>query len=243
MKPNRRAFLGGFASLFLLGAAGPADLRVVQLQTQGNWNSRPHGMPRLLWETTQRTSIEVDLEVKPIFASDPKLYRHPLIYWTGSGAFAEFSQDEIRQLRRYLMYGGTIIVDSSDAEPSGSFDLSVRRAFKNILPDHGFERLDANHVAYKSFYLVDQQAGRTLRVPYLETIMIEKRAAVIYSQNDLGGAWSRDPFGRWEYQVTPGGERQREMAFRLGINLLMYALCLDYKADLVHAPFILKRRR
>ena len=243
-KLSRRAFLSGVASSpFLLGAAGPADLRVVQLQTKGNWNSRPHGMSRLLWETTQRTSIEVDLEVKPILASDPMLYRHPLLYWSGSGSFGEFSKSETRQLRRYLMFGGTIIVDSSDAEPSGPFDNSVRRAFKKILPDQGFQRLDSNHVAYKSFYLVDQQAGRTLRVPYLETIMLENRAAVVYSQNDLGGAWSRDPFGRWEYQVTPGGERQREMAFRLGINLLMYALCLDYKADLVHAPFILKRRR
>jgi hypothetical protein len=91
--------------------------------------------------------------------------------------------------------------------------------------------------------LVDHQAGRTLRVPYLEGVTIEKRMAVIYCQNDLAGAWSRDAFGRWEYEVTPGGERQREMAFRLGINLMMYAMCLDYKEDLVHAPFIMKRRR
>ena len=41
----------------------------------------------------------------------------------------------------------------------------------------------------------------------------------------------------------PGGERQRELAFRLGINLAMYALCLDYKTDQVHVPFILRRRQ
>jgi len=226
-----------------MGAAGAADLQVAQLQTNGNWNSRPNGVTRLLWETTQRTSIEVKLDVLPVLLEKTKLYRHPFLYWTGSGAFPELSEEEIRILRRYLMYGGTILIDSSDAEPSGPFDTSIRRSMGRILPDQDFARLDSNHVVYKSFYLVDQQAGRTLRVPYLETIQIEKRAAVLYSQNDLGGAWSRDPFGRWEYQVTPGGERQREMAFRLGINILMYALCLDYKADLVHTPFILKRRR
>jgi hypothetical protein len=226
-----------------MGAAGAADLQVVQLQTKGHWNSRPNGMSRLLWETTQRTSIEVKLEVNSILLDSTKLYRHPFLYWTGSGAFPALTEPEVRTLRRYLTYGGTILIDSSDSEPSGPFDISVRRAFERILPDQGFGRLDSNHVVYKSFYLVDQQAGRTLRVPYLETIQIEKRAAVLYSQNDLGGAWSRDPFGRWEYQVTPGGERQREMAFRLGINILMYALCLDYKEDLVHTPFILKRRR
>jgi len=59
----------------------------------------------------------------------------------------------------------------------------------------------------------------------------------------MGGAWARDNFGAWEHEVIPGGESQREMAFRLGINLAMYALCLDYKTDQVHVPFILRRRQ
>ena len=69
------------------------------------------------------------------------------------------------------------------------------------------------------------------------------RAAIVYSQNDLGGAWAKDAFGNWAYQCYPGGDTQREHAFRMGINLVMYAMCLDYKTDQVHVPFILKRRR
>ena len=53
----------------------------------------------------------------------------------------------------------------------------------------------------------------------------------------------RDNYGTWEHECYPGGERQRELAFRLGVNLVMYALCLDYKTDQVHVPFIMKRRR
>lgn len=68
------------------------------------------------------------------------------------------------------------------------------------------------------------------------------RAVIVYSQNDLGGAWARDRFGQWVHDVVPGGETQREHAFRLGVNLAMYALCLDYKADQVHVPFIMRRR-
>ena len=68
------------------------------------------------------------------------------------------------------------------------------------------------------------------------------RLVIVYSQNDLAGAWARDNFGQWEHEVYPGGDGQREMAFRLGINLAMYALCLDYKTDQVHVPFILRRR-
>ena len=66
---------------------------------------------------------------------------------------------------------------------------------------------------------------------------------VLYSGNDLIGAYAKDSLGAWEMEVTPGGDTQREKAIRLGVNLAMYALCLDYKEDQVHIPFIMKRRR
>jgi hypothetical protein len=40
---------------------------------------------------------------------------------------------------------------------------------------------------------------------------------------------------------VPGGERQRELAFRFGINLVMYVLTGNYKADQVHLPAIIRR--
>ncbi|MCC7381035.1 MAG: DUF4159 domain-containing protein [Deltaproteobacteria bacterium] len=238
-----RAGLVALGSPWLLGAAGASDLRVAQLITKGTWNPRPESMRRLLWEVALRTSIEVDLEVVPVEAAKRALFRYPFLYWAGTGAFAPLEEEEVRQLRRFLTYGGTILIDSADAEPGGPFDASIRRDLGRILPRQELERIPRDHTIYKSFYLIDHQAGRTLHNAYLEGTMLEKRLAICYSQNDLGGAWARDAFGRWEFQVTPGGERQRETTFRLGINLVMYALCLDYKDDLVHAPFILKRRR
>ena len=227
----------------LMGAAGPSDLRVGQLDTGGGWNTRPTALRRLLWEVGQRTSIEVDLEPRPVQATGPDLFRYPFLYWSGAGAFPSLSEEAVRRLRRHLTYGGTLLIDNADAEPGGTFDTGVRRELARILPRQPLANIANDHVIFKTFYLVDHQAGRILRVPYLEGITIEKRYAVVYSQNDLGGAWARDAFGRWEHEVTPGCERQREMAFRLGINLMMYALCLDYKDDLVHLPFILKRRQ
>ena len=226
----------------LLLGAGAADLRIGQIKTASNWNPRPSAIRRLLWEVLQRTSIEVDLETVPVEPHEPKIFQHPLLYWGGSGAFSPLSEDAVRMLRRHLTYGGMLIVDSADADPGGPFDASMRRELGRIFPRNELLHIPNEHVVYKSFYLVDHQAGRTIRAPYLEGVLLEKRYAVVYSQNDLAGAWARDSFGRWEYEVTPGGEHQREMAYRLGINLVMYALCLDYKDDLVHAPFILKRR-
>ena len=66
-------------------------------------------------------------------------------------------------------------------------------------------------------------------------------ATVIIGSNDYAGAWAVDPQGRSAYAVVPGGEPQREQAFRFGVNLVMYALTGNYKTDQVHVPAILER--
>ncbi len=77
----------------------------------------------------------------------------------------------------------------------------------------------------------------------MEGVVADGRLVCRYVANDLGGAWARDDFGNYDFPCEPGGEKQRELAFRMGVNLVMYALCLDYKSDQVHVPFIMKRRR
>ena len=133
-------------------------------------------------------------------------------------------------------------MDSADGSDGGGFDASARRELAALLPGSPVLRIAREHVLYKSFYLLDHQGGRLLVKPWLEGQVVDGRLAVVYSQNDLGGAWARGALGDWEYECTPGGEAQRETAFRLGVNAAMYALCTDYKDDAVHLPFILKRR-
>jgi hypothetical protein len=142
-----------------------------------------------------------------------------------------------------LSAGGLLVVDGADARPGAGFDSSVRALIARLFPRTPLQHISPEHVVYKSFYLLRTPVGRVAAVPYLEGIEQDGRLLVVYSQNDLGGAWARDNFGQWEHEVVPGGYEQREMAFRLGINLAMYALCLDYKTDQVHVPFILRRRQ
>ena len=103
--------------------------------------------------------------------------------------------------------------------------------------------MPGEHVVYKSFYLIDRPVGRLAISPVMEGIVRDDRLVIAYVQNDLGGAFARDNFGNYELQCVPGGERQRQLAFRMVVNLVMYALCLDYKSDQVHVPFIMRRRR
>ncbi|MEP9410270.1 MAG: DUF4159 domain-containing protein [Candidatus Brocadia sp.] len=208
----------------------------------GNWNPRPNAGKRLMWELIKRTSVEARIDSVTFRADDVNLFEYPFLYMTGDQEFLPFSEKEIGNLKLYLEFGGTLLIDDCIGKSDFGFDKSVRREIKRLFPNKSLEKLPADHTIFKSFYLLNQAYGRIMEKSYLETVMIENRAAIIYSQNDLGGAWAKDPLGSWEYEVIPGGETQRAMAFRLGINIIMYALTGDYKQDQVHLPFILKRQ-
>lgn len=246
----RRVFLGGLAAaaaaaVLPRAARGLEDASRVALghvQHGGNWNPRPSALRRLCWELTRRTSIETTNEAVPVRLDRPGLHRHPMLYLAGAGALPPFSDAERAALRRHLQYGGFLLVDSADGSDGTGFDAAVRRELARVLPAAPLRPVPRDHVLHKSFYLLDRQGGRVLVKPWMEAQALDGRLAVVYSQNDLGGAWARTELGDWEYPCTPGGEPQRETAVRLGVNLAMYALCTDYKDDAVHLPFIMRRR-
>ena len=209
----------------------------------GNWNPRENGLPRLAWEIRKRTSIGVDLETIPVDPSSDSVFEFPLIVWQGDKSFPPLPEHAIHNLRQHLTMGGTLVVDVSDGLPDGPFHSSVERELRRIFPEKRVSRVNIDHVLYKAFYLLDRHGGRISSRSYLTGLHIEDRLAVIITTNDMAGAIARDEFGEWEYDVDAGGETTREMTFRLGINLVMYTLCLDYKEDQVHIPFILERRR
>ncbi len=221
-----------------------SQLRLAQLTySGGNPEPRPTGLQRLAWEVDKRTSVDVSQEVFKLRASSRDLFEFPLLYMGGDRAFDLFPAADLQRLQRYLIMGGFLLVDSADARPGGPFDRSVRRLVAALFPRQPLQRLKESHTVFKSFYLLHEPVGRVQAVKYLEGVDRDGRTLLIYSQNDLAGAWARDNFGQWTHTVFPGGEEQRSLALRWGVNLVLYALCLDYKADQVHIPFILKRRR
>lgn len=218
-------------------------LQFALIRHRGNYDPRPFGLRRIAWEVAKRTSIEVVLEPKVLDLTDPDLFLHPVLVLSGDGDLPPFSEAEREALRRHLTFGGFLLVDDASGRPGGPFAQAVRRELAQVLPNAPLGRIPRDHVLFKSFYLLEGPIGRVAAASEAEGIALQGRLAVLYSPNDLQGAAARDNFGNWEHEVVPGGERQRERALRFGINIAMYALCLDYKDDQVHLPFIMKRRR
>ncbi len=209
----------------------------------GRWDARASGLRRLAWELQGRTSVEVSLEARPIALDSPQLFDHPFLYLSADGELAPFTAAEVENLRRYLTFGGFLFADANDGSDGSGFDASFRRELARVLPQSPLAPLPTTHVVFKSFFLLDAAPGRFLNKPFLEAAQINKRAVVMYSQNDVLGALNRDESGTWEFEPSPGGSRQREAATRLAINVVLYAMCLDYKDDAVHIKEIMKRRR
>ncbi len=223
-----------------LGDSSLLDVRTIDY-TGGNPHPRESAPRRLAWEVRKRTSIETRLEPTRVRLDDPSIFETPFLYWSGDAAFDPLSETEIAGLRRFLGFGGFILADDAALE-EGGFDASLRRELARAMPSAPLSRIHNGHTIYRSFYLLSRPEGRIAGPDHLEGITLGDRVALVYSRHDLGGAWARDNLGTYEHSVTPGGEAQRERAIRLGVNIIMYALCLDYKDDQVHAPFIMRRR-
>lgn len=223
-----------------LGESSLFDVRMVD-HAGGNPRPRETAPRRLAWEVRKRTSVDTRLEPSRARLDDPRIFDTPFLYWAGDAAFPPLSDAEITGLRRFLGFGGFVLVDDAAPETAG-FDGSIRRELARAMPDRPLAPLTRDHTIFRSFYLLERPEGRVAGPDRFEGISIGDRVALVYSRHDLGGAWARDNLGSWEHPVVPGGDAQRERAIRLGVNLVLYALCLDYKDDQVHAPFIMRRR-
>ena len=205
--------------------------------------SRPRAVEQLMWEVSKRTSIRVRESARYVKLDSDQLFENPLLVWIGHSDCEPFSAQSRRRLSQFLRAGGSLLI--SDASPPGddAFDACVRREMQAIWSDREWLRLGSDHTAFRTFYLLQKPEGRIRRSGHLEGVFFDDRSPVIYERNDLFGAFGRQKVGGWSMPVNPGGARQREMAFRTGINLIMYATCLNYKRDQVHVLEILRRRR
>jgi hypothetical protein len=184
---------------------------------------------------------------------------YPLLYWPMDPREKNLSPRALTRIADFMRNGGTILFDTRDltlgavAGPDSPGQQTLRRLTAGLdFPP--LEQVPADHVLTKTFYILRDFPGRwTGGKLWVEAIPPAPKngapparggdgvSPVIIGGNDWAAAWAIDPSGHFMFTASPGGELQREMAFRFGINLVMYALTGNYKTDVVHAPALLQR--
>jgi len=214
------------------------------------------GLAGLSKVLTARTALE-PAEPMGVDIDKNELAFFPLLYWPVREDAEPLSDKTLAKVDAFMKQGGLIIFDTRDQESSitgGGFQSKALSRLIGQLDIPPLEPVPENHVLTKSFYLMRSFPGRwdggTLWVeaePENEADRSERSrrtdgvSSIVVTSNDLASAWALDDSNRPLYAAVPGGEVQREMAFRAGVNLVMYALTGNYKADQVHLPALLER--
>jgi hypothetical protein len=218
------------------------------------------GLQGLTLFLAQRTALEAG-EPIGLDPSRDELAFFPIIYWPVLANAAKPSQDTLTRIDSYMKGGGTILFDTRDAieaPPGRGASTPAMVALRTILSSLDIPQLEPvprDHVLTKTFFLLRDFPGRyTDGQLWVEALPDDPEEAssrpvragdgvssIMITSNDMAGAWAMRPDGQPMLPLVPGDPRQREMAFRAGVNIVMYVLTGNYKADQVHIPALLER--
>ena len=224
------------------------------------------GLSGLTIFLAQRTALEGGEPIGLDIARD-ELNFFPLIYWPIVPGAAKPSPEALARIDAYMKRGGTVLFDTRDAimappGPGGESRSPGMLALREILSSLDIPELEPvskDHVLTKTFYLLRNFPGRfnsgqlwVEALPAQDDLDEETEnrrparagdgvSSILITSNDLAGAWAMRPDGQQMLPMVATEPRQREMAYRSGVNIVMYTLTGNYKADQVHVPALLER--
>ncbi|MBO0711948.1 MAG: DUF4159 domain-containing protein, partial [Acetobacteraceae bacterium] len=202
------------------------------------------GLSDFVNRRTAATLVEPDA----VMPGRDDLSFYPLLYWPITPDAQPLGPAAAAALNDYMSRGGIILIDTRNAGSGEGFAPGAASALQRVaqgLVIPPLAPLTTEHVLARAFYLLQDFPGRYTG----ETVWVQRDqdrandsvSPVIIGGNDWAAAWAVDANGHNPYAVIPGGARQRTLAYRFGVNLVMYALTGNYKGDQVHVPAILER--
>jgi hypothetical protein len=173
---------------------------------------------------------------------------YPLLYWPVLAEAAQPDGAAAAALNTFMRNGGIILLDTRNEGSGDGMNPGARAALRRVTRDLAIPPLAPvaeDHVLMRAFYLLPDLPGRfaggQVWVARDQDRANDSVSPVIIGGHDWAAAWAMDGSGQNPYATIPGGARQRILAYRFGVNLVMYALTGNYKGDQVHVPAILER--
>ncbi len=219
------------------------------------------GLLGLSYYLGSRTALEPG-EPMGVQVDTDELSFFPLLYWPIDEAAPRPNAQTMARIDAYMRSGGSILFDTRDqmggTAATGGYGASPAtlklREMLSSLDIPALEPVPSDHVLTKAFYLLERFPGRwnsgdlwVEASPEAETMSDrpvrggDGVSPILITSNDFAGAWAIDETGAPLYPTIPPDMTQRELAFRAGVNIVMYTLTGNYKADQVHVPALLER--
>ena len=205
-------------------------------------------MQGLVNALTKRTTIEPG-GVRGVNPETDNLVYYPFLYWPIDRDTPPLSDKEVTALNGFMASGGTLVLDTQDSGDQFLRDGAAHPGLKRVtekLDIPALKELPEDHVINKTFYLINVYPGRWAN----GKVWVDKNqngvaqdgvSSVIIGSNDWAAAWAEDEDGTPLIELERDIPRQRKMALRFGVNLAMYALAGNYKADQVHSKALIER--
>lgn len=215
------------------------------------------GLSGLSQFLASRTSLEPGYP-RGIDPEIDELSFYPLIYWPIDPDSELPSVETMARVDAFMKQGGSVLFDTRDQlTGGGTLGLSTSPASAKLrdmlasLDVPALEPVPVGHVLTRSFFLLSVFPGRYLDSPLwvearnedgsTDTRTADGVSSILITANDFAAAWAVSVDGRPLFPTVPNDPRQRELAFRTGVNIAMYTLTGNYKADQVHLPALLER--
>lgn len=209
-------------------------LKIAKIRHNGDWDAAPRAVSNLLKTLDETVGIGAVTKPSTLQATDPKLFRHALIYMHGQRAFQLTGQEQ-DELKKYLSNGGVLFADACCG--ARKFDRSFRVVMQQMFPKHEFKRIPADHEMFSKkighdLSSVRRRGPQTTRndasiktilksgEPYFEGIEVDGRFAVIYSKYDISCALERQTSVACEGYIP-------EDAAKLATNVVLYSILQD----------------
>ena len=187
-------------------------------------------------------------EPAAVIPGETELSFYPLLYWPIVPGGPPLSGSAVTALNDFMAHGGIILIDTRNGGSGEGFNAGGEAALEQLAKNLAvppLTPLTPQHVLARSFYLLQDFPGRfagdAVWVQRAQDRTNDSVSPVIIGGHDWAAAWAIDAQGRNPYATLPGGTRQRTIAYRFGVNLVMYALTGNYQGDQVHIPAILER--
>ncbi|MDY6913949.1 MAG: DUF4159 domain-containing protein [Planctomycetota bacterium] len=166
-----------FALLFLLRGRHPILFN--KLEFHGDWNNRPRDLASLTRWMSRTFEKTVNWQIINLRVPVSEWHDAPILYISASKA-PEFTDQDIKKLRRYVWQGGTLLsVRECDGKGFGD---GIRKVYKKLFPDYEMTPCPQDHELYSVYFPLRSR-------PKLHTISNGVRSLVIHTDEDLSRSW------------------------------------------------------